>query len=598
MHLSGHEWYTQQAHRAVNQAIGRVIRNVSDYGAVLLLDSRFEQKPNQEGLSKWLRPHIQKDEGFGVTIRALAKFYGAAGEKAKEMAAKLSPQLLTLEYQSEGDLGQTGEETLLSKVAVVRSTSNPASQLTHGTEDNVEEPSNYVPPNRVVATLDMQQLQKRPVSTLAPVVDGPAKKGKVSNDAVFQVSEPRAKRSIGDNSVAAQFFDRARQKLTPTELCSLKRAIVAMKDHGQKMNTSGYIAAAGEVIKQIVRCDGLEQSHGKRTSSNMLLLFFKLLPTQYQGDVTTLAMKHTFDTSQLGRHAKETLPPLSFKQFRTLVVALLQSLWCSDAIDVDSTYLSKAETIVKTMMKSGRIGMTALVNCYINLLPVSHHSCTRNLIHEMVASLKIDRMRVADKGKCLGLVAPKECGAPTPSVVATNKEYVKPPPASLPEVQGKPATENSIPSEIKTPSVMARKPLHPRIAPSHGSLQSMLKRVESDTYVQPNLSDIVRRIPNTSTESLTCPVCSAVASEPCMAGCGHVACLACWKEWLPRSKTCPSCRVSTSMESIARVVFENRPSGDVPRSLSQLISVAAPNNNLNDNNEDSSSEDELELCRT
>jgi hypothetical protein len=52
--LSGAEWYNQQAHRAVNQAIGRVIRHRHDYGAVLLLDHRFAEVRNKDGLSQWL----------------------------------------------------------------------------------------------------------------------------------------------------------------------------------------------------------------------------------------------------------------------------------------------------------------------------------------------------------------------------------------------------------------------------------------------------------------------------------------------------------------------------------------------------------------
>ena len=36
--LSGKDWYNQQATRSVNQAIGRVIRHVQDYGSILLFD--------------------------------------------------------------------------------------------------------------------------------------------------------------------------------------------------------------------------------------------------------------------------------------------------------------------------------------------------------------------------------------------------------------------------------------------------------------------------------------------------------------------------------------------------------------------------------
>ena len=39
--LSGDQWYVQQAMRAVNQAMGRVIRHRRDYGAVILCDDRF-----------------------------------------------------------------------------------------------------------------------------------------------------------------------------------------------------------------------------------------------------------------------------------------------------------------------------------------------------------------------------------------------------------------------------------------------------------------------------------------------------------------------------------------------------------------------------
>lgn len=38
--LRGGEWYTQQASRAVNQAVGRVIRHRNDYGAIILCDER------------------------------------------------------------------------------------------------------------------------------------------------------------------------------------------------------------------------------------------------------------------------------------------------------------------------------------------------------------------------------------------------------------------------------------------------------------------------------------------------------------------------------------------------------------------------------
>ena len=50
--MNGQHWYALQAQRAVNQAIGRVIRHINDYGAIILLDERFRQ--NNVQVSAWL----------------------------------------------------------------------------------------------------------------------------------------------------------------------------------------------------------------------------------------------------------------------------------------------------------------------------------------------------------------------------------------------------------------------------------------------------------------------------------------------------------------------------------------------------------------
>jgi Rad3-related DNA helicase len=53
--LSGAEWYSQNAIKCVNQAIGRVIRHSADYGCMLLIDTRYQQNSNKLLISKWTR---------------------------------------------------------------------------------------------------------------------------------------------------------------------------------------------------------------------------------------------------------------------------------------------------------------------------------------------------------------------------------------------------------------------------------------------------------------------------------------------------------------------------------------------------------------
>ena len=73
--LTGNEWYKQQASRAVNQAVGRVIRHRNDYGAIILCDERFGHVQNRNQLSSWLRPHTKVHRKFGEVSLGLTRFF-------------------------------------------------------------------------------------------------------------------------------------------------------------------------------------------------------------------------------------------------------------------------------------------------------------------------------------------------------------------------------------------------------------------------------------------------------------------------------------------------------------------------------------------
>ncbi|AAD55463.1 Hypothetical protein [Arabidopsis thaliana] len=73
--LSGSMWYSQEAARAVNQAIGRVIRHRHDYGAIIFCDDRFEQPSQQSKISLWIRPNVKCYSRYGEVISDLARFF-------------------------------------------------------------------------------------------------------------------------------------------------------------------------------------------------------------------------------------------------------------------------------------------------------------------------------------------------------------------------------------------------------------------------------------------------------------------------------------------------------------------------------------------
>ncbi|EAN32138.1 DNA repair helicase (rad3) family protein [Theileria parva strain Muguga] len=69
------EWYTSQAIRAINQAVGRSIRHDRDYGAILLADYRFKHIPVKPNLSKWVLNRLKLYTRMDECIESLSSFF-------------------------------------------------------------------------------------------------------------------------------------------------------------------------------------------------------------------------------------------------------------------------------------------------------------------------------------------------------------------------------------------------------------------------------------------------------------------------------------------------------------------------------------------
>lgn len=81
--LSGRQWYRQQASRAVNQAVGRVIRHKQDFGAILLCDTRFTYPDALQQLPCWMRPYVKVYNEFGLVQRDLIHFFRTADKMVR-----------------------------------------------------------------------------------------------------------------------------------------------------------------------------------------------------------------------------------------------------------------------------------------------------------------------------------------------------------------------------------------------------------------------------------------------------------------------------------------------------------------------------------
>ncbi|TNY22679.1 helicase C-terminal domain-containing protein [Rhodotorula diobovata] len=84
---AGQVLYQNLAFRAVNQSIGRAIRNARDWASIILLDERYTQPAKKAQLPRWLGDDVQSPATFGALIQGVAQFSRARrAAQAKETA--------------------------------------------------------------------------------------------------------------------------------------------------------------------------------------------------------------------------------------------------------------------------------------------------------------------------------------------------------------------------------------------------------------------------------------------------------------------------------------------------------------------------------
>ncbi|XP_055298261.1 regulator of telomere elongation helicase 1 homolog [Sitodiplosis mosellana] len=93
--LSGSDWYVLDSIRAINQAIGRVIRHKNDYGGILFCDNRFHEQRNQNDISGWIQNHLHNQnsrETFDSMLKNVSKFFTVAKQRLPTPEAKVAPE--------------------------------------------------------------------------------------------------------------------------------------------------------------------------------------------------------------------------------------------------------------------------------------------------------------------------------------------------------------------------------------------------------------------------------------------------------------------------------------------------------------------------
>lgn len=72
---SGNEYYENLCMKAVNQCIGRAVRHIADYAAILLLDERYNQERIRLKLPEWIRISLQQSAQYSSMTEELKVFF-------------------------------------------------------------------------------------------------------------------------------------------------------------------------------------------------------------------------------------------------------------------------------------------------------------------------------------------------------------------------------------------------------------------------------------------------------------------------------------------------------------------------------------------
>jgi hypothetical protein len=123
--LDGQGWYNQSASRAVNQAMGRIIRHKSDWGAVFLLDDRFQYERQKSQLSSWLRSSVNKHVKFMPALQQFRSFITHCMNDPNlnliseyESLIPLNMQPPPMQYNSSNDLNKFTREVIVDSNAL------------------------------------------------------------------------------------------------------------------------------------------------------------------------------------------------------------------------------------------------------------------------------------------------------------------------------------------------------------------------------------------------------------------------------------------------------------------------------------------------
>lgn len=144
--------------RAVNQAIGRVIRHANDHGAIIFCDCRFSYPSNIKTLSAWLQSHIVPNCAFGKALNLVSSFFRTWKDAPVWKRRATSPRIISAWCDKFDNI------PCISQTKIFYDESRPFSSSGHPTSF-VQPAQKLAPSSSAPKAIDYTKLYEKPEGT-------------------------------------------------------------------------------------------------------------------------------------------------------------------------------------------------------------------------------------------------------------------------------------------------------------------------------------------------------------------------------------------------------------------------------------------------
>lgn len=538
--LSGNLWYNQSASRAVNQALGRVIRHKKDWGAIFLLDERFHQERQVDQLSKWLRPRLKKFNDFSSSLNDFTSFLNIISRDKNLLLLPEPTQSNSHQSKKLNNIKEiVNQKDQVKKVVVINE-----SQINDG--QKVE--TSYINKNLLLSQSESKSLDTK--NSMSSIEDS-------SNVS----SKPNLKSII----------ERMRG-----EISAKSNSKSASSDINEKPSSS--ISTNSTSIKESENIVGRDPLHNFQPADSTTYLSQNSLSTSSKFQLSQHISFLTQDSIEDKKNEKikwkidENNKMEDLKPF----IKSLKPLITSDVFN------SLKELIQTTKKNGGIINLIQINNFLIsffnlfkydekNKYSLQIENIIQNFVGKLVLLVQNDEIKPIYLEKSKQLYNNyKLRGFFNKESSSNNKSE-----SSLPlntlvnnkEIERKRifSAINSISDEGRSiGSERAKKILSltqssSLSSSSSTSLSSSSKSLNNPLSLLDNsIATLSSKHLNrtTSNSLLECIACREPAKNPCAAKCGHICCESCWRKWFQVNLTCPQCRSPASIATISKILIK------------------------------------------